>query len=354
MKHILLAFALALAAAAAVPAELALLVSAAAPANNARSKPLTLHVAPPPSRALQYALLPELRDTIPGNAVDHYRQAIKNMKQDAPPSKDWDPALEQWMAAPLKDFPRDDVAKFLKPCESTFKEVDAGAHSEQCDWGLTEELRKNGLKGLDAILPNVSDMARSRPCSPCASVMSCAGTNRPSRSCPANRIRHGATPCRGPHLHFRTGRHSHQQPDVGSTGRIDSAAGRAELLLAAHGPAATHHRPARPLQGESVCLIPGVNERVSDLNAMPWTPEQVDAVVAVFRQMDKNNAILGPVLGGKPEEEEKLLHLAAQQEGIKKILIDEGRPKEVVDAMPDIQAALLVGYGIMTRRSTNS
>ncbi len=110
----------------------------------------------------------------------------------------------------------------------------------------------------------------------------------------------------------------------------------------------------RPLQGESVCLIPGVNERVSDLNAMPSSPEQVDAVVAVFRQMDKNNAILGPVLGGKPEEEEKLLHLAAQQEGIKKILIDEGRPKEVVDAMPDIQAALLVAYGIMTRRSTNS
>ncbi len=65
MKHILLAFALALAAAAAVPAELALLVSAAAPANNAHSKPLTLHVAPPPSRPLQYALLPELRTRSP-------------------------------------------------------------------------------------------------------------------------------------------------------------------------------------------------------------------------------------------------------------------------------------------------
>ena len=30
---------------------------------------------------MQYALLPELRDTTPGNAADHYRQAIKNMKQ---------------------------------------------------------------------------------------------------------------------------------------------------------------------------------------------------------------------------------------------------------------------------------
>ncbi len=79
------------------------------------------------SAALKYALLPELQDTTPGNAVDHYRQAIKNLKQDAPPERDWHPTLDQWMAAPLKDFPREDVAKFLKPCESTFKEVEAGA-----------------------------------------------------------------------------------------------------------------------------------------------------------------------------------------------------------------------------------
>ncbi len=113
------------------------------------------------------------------------------MKQDAPPSKDWDSALEQWMAAPLKDFPRDDVAKFLKPCESTFKEVDAGAHSEQCDWGLTEELRKNGLKGLDAILPNVSDMRTIAALLALRVRYGWRRTNRPSRSCPANRIRHG-------------------------------------------------------------------------------------------------------------------------------------------------------------------
>ncbi len=73
MKHVLLAFAL------------ALLAAAAAPADDVRSKPLTLHVPPPPARRCRYALLPELRDTTPGNAVDHYRQAIKNMKQDAPP-----------------------------------------------------------------------------------------------------------------------------------------------------------------------------------------------------------------------------------------------------------------------------
>src|SRR3954464_11938874 len=109
MKHFLSAVALAFLAA----------VTAAAD-DDVRSKPLTLHAPAPAARALQYALLPELQDAIPGNAVDHYRQAIKNMKQDAPPARDWYPALDQWMAAPLKDFPREDAGKFLKQCETTF------------------------------------------------------------------------------------------------------------------------------------------------------------------------------------------------------------------------------------------
>ncbi|HVS39302.1 MAG TPA: hypothetical protein VMS17_27340, partial [Gemmataceae bacterium] len=126
MKHILLALGM------------LLLAVAAAPADDVRSKPLTLYPPAPAQRALKFSLLPELQDTIPGNAVDHYHKAIQNMKQDAPPSRDWYPMLDDWMAAPLKDFPRDEAAKFLKPCESTFKEVEAGARSELCDWGLTE------------------------------------------------------------------------------------------------------------------------------------------------------------------------------------------------------------------------
>src|SRR5438874_2553602 len=113
MKHILATLALLLA------------VATTAAADDVRSKPLALHPVAPSSRALQYALLPELRDTIPGNAVAHYRQAVKIMKQDAPPSRDWYPTLDQWMGAPLKDLPRKEVGEFLKQCETTFQEVDA-------------------------------------------------------------------------------------------------------------------------------------------------------------------------------------------------------------------------------------
>ena len=55
----------------------------------------------------------------------------------------------------MKDFPREEAGKFLKPCETVFQEVEAGARSEQCDWGLTEKLRKTGVSTL---LPDVQEM----------------------------------------------------------------------------------------------------------------------------------------------------------------------------------------------------
>ena len=113
--------------------------------------------------------MPELRDTTPGNAVDHYHQAIKNMKQDAPPERDWYPSLDQWMAAPLKDFPRDEVRPFLKQCESTFQEMEAAARSEQCDWRLTEKERQ---RGYTVLLPDIQQIRGSPISSPCASLSS--------------------------------------------------------------------------------------------------------------------------------------------------------------------------------------
>ena len=51
--------------------------------------------------------------------------------------------------------PREDMGKFLKQCDTAFQEMEAGARSEQCDWGLTEEIRK---KGFSTLLPDVQEM----------------------------------------------------------------------------------------------------------------------------------------------------------------------------------------------------
>jgi hypothetical protein len=329
MKHIPLAFAL------------IFLVAAAAPAGDLRPKPLTLYAPAPAERALQYALLPELRDTIPGNAADHYRQAIRNMEQDAQLKGVWSLAVDKWMAMPLKDMPQEEVGKFLKQCESTFKEVDAGAHSEQCDWGLSEEIRKKGLKGLNSTFPSTSGVRKI------AALLTLKVRYDLAQGRTGQAVRT-----------LQTGFAVAQHISDSST-YINALIGMAisSLMLdrleeliqqpdapSFYWPLTDLPRPfidlRRPLQGERVffySLFPGAAEAGSDLRTKPWTPKQVETLTAVFQQLDKNSSLIG-----EKAEMEKSLHLAANQQGIKKILVDQGHPKDAVDAMPNEQVAVLL------------
>ena len=337
MKHIFLAFAL------------VLLVAVAAPADDVHPKVLTLHAPAPAQRALQYALLPELRNTVPGNAADHYRQAIRNMEQDAHLERDYYLAVEKWMALSLKDLPQEEAGKLLKSCESTFKEMDAGARSEWCEWGMTDEIRKKGLKGLDSTFHDFMGLRKI------AALL----TLKVRYELAQGRTGQAA---RTLQTGFAMARH------IGDSSTILTAlfgVAISNLMLerveefiqqpdapSFFWPWTDLPRPfidfRRPLQGERVMiygLFPGAAEAASDLRAKPWTPEQVRTLVEVCRQLDKNNSLVG-----EKAEEEKLLHLAAKQKGIKKILIDQGRPKDIVDAMPDEEVALLLAlqhYDVM-------
>ncbi len=98
----------------------------------------------------------------------------------------------------------------------------------------------------------------------------------------------------------------------------------------------------KPMQGERLMIygsFPGTTEMEADLNAKPWTPEQVEKAVRLLREFtdeDENMEILKI-----RDEMEMLLRIAARHEADKKVLIDEGRPKELVDAMPHVQVALM-------------
>jgi len=96
----------------------------------------------------------------------------------------------------------------------------------------------------------------------------------------------------------------------------------------------------KPMEGERVSVygsFPGMVEMDADLNAKPWTPEQVEKVVAMYRDFDDEQ---NPVLRIKTAAT-ILNRLQAGHEAAKKVLLDEGRPKELVDAMPHIQVGLL-------------
>jgi hypothetical protein len=337
MKHILMAFIL------------ALLSVAAAPADDVRPKLMTLHVPVPAQRALQYALLPELRDTIPGNAADHYRQAIKNLERDVQLEGNWYLAFDKWMAAPLKELPQEEVGKFLKPRESALKEVEAGARSEQCDWGVTEDIRKNGLKGLNSAYHDFTGLRKI------AALLTLRVRYELAQGRTGQAVR-------TLQIGFAMARHYSDSSTfitaLFGMAIVNLMLERLEELLQQpnapnlYWPLTDLPRPfidlRRPLQGEHVFAygnFPGMTEAASDLHAKPWTPEQVETSVAFFRQIDKGSSLLG-----EKSEAEKLLRLAAKQEGIKKILMDQGRPKEIVDAMPDEQVALLLAlqqYDVM-------
>jgi hypothetical protein len=321
------------------PALLLLAAATAAADDDVRAKPLTLHAPPPGVRALQYPLLPELRDSTPGNAVDHYRQAIKNMKQDAPPSRDWYPALDQWMAAPLKDLPRKEVGDFLKQCESTFKEVDAAARCEQCDWGLTEKVRQ---RGFSTLLPDIQEM-RAMAALLTLRVRYELAEGRMDRAVYA--LQTGFAMCR----------HVADEPCIicALVGMAVDALMLERLEEVIQQPEAPSFywaltdlpRPMfdmrKPMQGERLMAygsFPGMAEMAADLNAKPWSSEQVQKVVGIFREFNTDQ---NDILKVK-DEAQLLLRMASRHEAAKKILIDQGRPKELVDAMPHVQVALLV------------
>ena len=261
------------------------------------------------------------------------------MKQDAAPEREWYPSLDQWMAATLKDFPRDDVRPFLKGFDSTFREVEAGARSEQCDWGLTEKLRKAGIA---TVLPDVQPM-------------------RAIVNILALRVRfelaegRTADAARTLQTGFAMARHVADQPSLICTlvgAAISSIMlDRLEEFIQQPGapnlywPLTDLPRPLfdlrKPMQGERLSVygtFPGMTEMAGDLNAGPWTPEQVEKVVFLFRFLtDQQNGVLQV-----KDETEMLLRIASRHEAAKKILLDEGRPKERVDAMPHVQVALYV------------
>ncbi len=327
MKHVLVAFAL------------ALLAAAAAPAEDIPPTAFILHPAALSTPALKFALLPELRETIPGNAVDHYRQAIKNLKQDLPPGREWYKTYEPWLAAPLKDLPHDEVGKFLKQCESTFKEMDAGARSEDCDWGLAEELRKDGLAWRPRDLTPMREIAFLLA----VRVRYEISVGRLDRA--ARTLQTG----------FAVTRHVADAPSL-SYAAIGSAIGammegRLEEFIQQpdapnyYWPLTDLPRPFidlhKPWQGDRMKVyadFPGMTEMAADLNAKPFTPEQVEALLKAFDASDPD-ADPDRRAANKAALARRLLE---RHEAAKKFLIDKGRPKELVDAMPPAQVGCMV------------
>ena len=127
-------------------------------ASFAQTTPLTFTVtvrpAQPPTPALKYMLMPELKDMTKGNALLRYYKGFSTEwwgninRQNA----QWHENASKATEAPLDKLPAE--YSFVKTW-AMLKEVDRGARMDHCDWEFLENLR---LDGFAALLPDVQGM----------------------------------------------------------------------------------------------------------------------------------------------------------------------------------------------------
>lgn len=135
-----------------------LLVLTATPAGAQQPAPIMLTLQPrvAPVPALQYRLLPDLRERTSGNAAQLYFRAF---------SPDWqwfrrDPKflsnLTELSQKPLRDLKVADFAPFASVLQSkTLGELDRAARRSTCDWELIERAKEDGI-GL--LLPELQGL----------------------------------------------------------------------------------------------------------------------------------------------------------------------------------------------------
>jgi hypothetical protein len=132
----------------------ALLVTAVLPAR-AQPRPgepirLTIRPAAEPVPALKYRLLPELEEQEPGNRALLYYRSLSpewwtNIRRPGEMEK-----FNKALSTPLKQLPREGVGWVVN--SAMLRQVDRAARREYLDWGITPQVRKEGI-GL--LLPDV-------------------------------------------------------------------------------------------------------------------------------------------------------------------------------------------------------
>ena len=119
-----------------------------------------------PVPALKYRLLPERREQVAGNAAIFYHRAIEMVqgvrigqltqalasKQSPADLAKVGDAIQQWIAGPLRDIPREEARKHLDLYRNALHEVELGARRETCDWEFDRR-----EEGFSLLLPDIQE-----------------------------------------------------------------------------------------------------------------------------------------------------------------------------------------------------
>jgi hypothetical protein len=293
---------------------------------------VTLHPQALPVRALRYHLLPEQSERTPGNAAPIYKRVIEMLGKVPADTQE---QMREWSEMPLATFPREEVRKFLQPYQETFRLIDQAAHCEYCDWGLAERLRKDGI---GVLLPEIQAMRQV--------VLHLSLQTR-------LQMAQGKwdDALRSIQTGLAMAKHTGETPPL-----ITYLVGIAISTIMLNQVDEFIQHPEAPnlywaltdlphpfldirkaIQGERLMVygtFPGVGEALNNPNVGPMSPQQVEKCVKALENGMlellgfRNRVVLGTLIRTK--------HEAAQR-----VLIAQGRPRELVEKMPHIQVALL-------------
>jgi hypothetical protein len=319
---------------------LALAVTGAAPAQSpAPPVRLTLRPAAAPTPVLRYRLLPELRETTPGNAVDLYKSAGKLLRQIiTDPDRGRIEDLEKWAAVPVPDLPREQVRAVLERYKEVLDLTEKAARCERCDWGLTEQLRQAGVRALLPEHQSLRDAAR---------VLAVRARLEVAEGNPEAALRTLQTG-------FAVGRHAGDCPVLICTlvGHAIANVMARQVDALVEAPAAPNlywtladvPRPyidlRLPLEGDRMAFrasFPGLAEAAHDPDGKPLPPDQFKKVMdMVLSEMGQGAGFRGRMTLAR--------EVRQRHEAAKRALVARGASAEAVAKMPPMQVALLHGF----------
>ena len=108
---------------------------------------LTLRPVGPPLPSFKYELLPA-RDLVKANAALLWHRAMHLYADARPAGQEFYQARDRLDAAlnkPLKEFSKEEARTFLRPFHTTFKEMEAAARCDHCEWGTADRIAVEGI-----------------------------------------------------------------------------------------------------------------------------------------------------------------------------------------------------------------
>src|SRR5262245_38747697 len=119
---------------------------------------LVLRPVGPPVPSFRYEFLPGLRDQTRNNAALLHHRALHLLNDYRPPGREFFEKQEKYqevLKQPIKELPRDEVRAFLKTYTNVFREMEAAAKCDRCEWGTEDRV---AAEGIGFLIPDAQKM----------------------------------------------------------------------------------------------------------------------------------------------------------------------------------------------------